>query len=423
MDSTLLTKLQVLTRQIEFKLDWGDRRSWTNKDFSTLSQSIFNKTGKQISVTTLKRLWGRAQLNAKPSQATLDILAEFANYEDWRSFEKQFSSKSAQNATSAKNYFAVLGSTAILILIGLGMLGIFSFQKQEVNPISVEGSLAKPETIRFEHEKITVGYPNTVYFRYDIGNLSYDSIQIQQSWDKGRRITLEKPKGLASSTYYTAGYYSTKLLVNDQVIKEKDLYIPTQGWQALIGGNVPQLIYPKPEQLQQNESISLDQAVLEEMNQYAGSSLWLSNLLPDPNINSSQLDMETEFRMTATEKSICQNMWIVVTGSKDVFRFQLSIPGCVGDLMFFLNMDMVSGKSKDLSAFGVKPSEWTNFKLKVRDQQLIASLNEEPVFAHELSDDIGRIGGVQFIFEGIGEVRTLIMKDKKQSIDLIAAPL
>jgi len=423
MNSTLLTKLQVLTKQIEFKLDWGDRQTWTNKDFTTLSEHIFSKTGKQISVTTLKRLWGRAQLIAKPSQATLDILAEFANYEDWRSFEKQFPLKTTLKPTSAKNYFAVLGSTAILILIGLGMLGIFSFQKQEVPPVSVEGSMAKPETIRFEHEKITVGYPNTVYFRYDIGNLSYDSIQIQQSWDKGRRITLEKPKGLASSTYYMAGYYATKLLVNDQVIVEKDLYIPTQGWQALIGGNMPQLIYPKPEQLYQNESISLDQAVLQEMNQYPGSSLWLSNLLPTPSINSSQLDLETEFRMTATEKSICQNMWIVVTGSKDVFRFQLSIPGCVGDLMFFLNMDMVSGKSKDLSAFGVTPSEWTNFKLKVRDQQLIASVNEDPVFAHELSGDIGKVGGVQFIFEGIGEVRTLSMKDKKQSLNLITAPL
>ena len=123
--------------------------------------------------------------------------------------------------------------------------------------------------------------------------------------------------------------------------------------------------------------------------------------------------------MTATEKSICQNMWIVVTGSKDVFRFQLSIPGCVGDLMFFLNMDMVSGRDKDLSAFGISPNEWTNFKLKVRDLQLIASINDEPVFAHELSDDIGMIGGVQYIFEGLGEIRQLKLNDKAQTIDLL----
>lgn len=421
MNSTLLAKLSALTRQIEANLEWGDRQSWTNKDFTTLSESIFQKTGKQISVTTLKRIWGRAQLVATPSQATLDILAEFAGFEDWRSFDKAFNRPEPKAKLEPR--YALVGGVSFLALAVLVMLGISSFQSQEETPVHLEGSMAEPEVIQFEHEKIAVGYPNTVYFRYNVGDTPYDSIQIQQSWDKGRRITLDKPKGLASSTYYAAGYYSTKLLVNNEILVEKDLYIPTQGWQAMIGGNVPQLIYPQQEQYRHGESIGLAPSILSEMNQHPGSSLWLSNLLPTPSINSTQLDLETEFRMTATEKSICQNIWIVVTGSKDVFRFQLSIPGCVGDLMFFLNMDMISGRNKDLSAFGINPDEWTNFKLKVRDLQLIASINGEPVFAHELSDDIGAIGGVQYIFEGLGEIRMLEMKDKTQSIDLIESPL
>lgn len=421
MNSTLLAKLAALTRQIEENLAWGDRQSWTNKDFTTLSESIFQKTGKQISVTTLKRIWGRAQLVATPSQATLDIMAEFAGFEDWRSFERSFSLPQPQG--KRQHRFALVGGVTFLALLILVMLGISSFQSQKENPALLEGRMAEPEAIQFEHEKIAVGYPNTVYFRYNIGDTPYDSIQIQQSWDKGRRITLDKPKGLTSSTYYAAGYYSTKLLVNDRILAEKDLYIPTQGWQALIRGSVPQLIYPKPEQYQHGESITLERSILSEMNQHPGSSLWLSNLLPNPTINSTQLDLETEFRMTVTEKSICQNVWLVVTGSKDVFRFQLSIPGCVGDLMFFLNMEMVSGRDKDLSAFGIQPDEWTNFKLKVRDLQLIASINDEPVFAHELSNDIGQIGGVQYIFEGLGEIRVLELKDKTQHLNLLELPL
>ncbi len=421
MNSTLLAKLSALTRQIEQDLDWGDRQTWTNKDFATLSECIFEKTGKQISITTLKRIWGRAQLVATPSQVTLDIMAEFAGFKNWRSFDKTFTIPASK--TSLQPRYALIGGVSFLALAVLVMLGISSFQSQEETPVHLEGSMAEPEAIQFEHEKIAVGYPNTVYFRYNVGDTPYDSIQIQQSWDKSKRITLDKPKGLASSTYYAAGYYSTKLLVNNRILVEKDLYIPTQGWQAMIGGNVPQLIYPKPEQYLHGETITLDRAVLSEMNQYPQSSLWLSNLLPTPSVNSTQLDLETEFRMTPTEKSICQNMWMVVTGSKDVFRFQLSIPGCVGDLMFFLNMDMVSGRNKDLSAFGIRPDEWTNFKLKVRDLQLIASINDEPVFAHELSDDIGRIGGVQYIFEGLGEIRMLEIQDKTQSIDLLDSPL
>lgn len=420
MNSDLLAKLRLLTENIEAQLDWGDSQSWTNKDFAHLSESMFSKTGKQISVTTLKRLWGRAQLIANPSQATLDILAEFADFSDWRSFEKKHRAPPSTSPPKRQNALTLVGSIAIVGVLLFIILGISAFPSQKREAEMATTSIPQDqEAILFEHEKITVGYPNTVIFRYDIGQLPYDSIQIQQSWDTSRRLTVEKPKGLVTSTYYAAGYYSSKLVVNEQIVAQKDLYIPTDGWQALIGGNIPQLIYPKAGQIMQEESVFLDQAVLDEMNEYTGAYLWLTNLLPKPRIHSTQLDLETEFRMRPTEKSICQNIWIVVTGSKDVFRFQFSIPGCVGDLNFFLNMDRISGRNRDLSAFGIAPTDWNNFKVKVRDNQLIASINDEPIFAHQLQDDIGQIGGVQYAFEGLGEIRLLEIKDKKQVLNFL----
>ena len=87
--------------------------------------------------------------------------------------------------------------------------------------------------------------------------------------------------------------------------------------------------------------------------------------------------------------------------------------------MFFLSMDMISGKNHDLSAFGVAPNDWTNFKVKNRHNQIFVSINDEPVFAHELPSSIGPVGGIQFIFEGLGEVDILKMVDKDETIDLI----
>lgn len=66
MKKDVFSKLQQLTTLIEAQLEWGKAESWTNKDFETLSEQIFVQTDKQISVTTLKRLWGRA-LNLKIS--------------------------------------------------------------------------------------------------------------------------------------------------------------------------------------------------------------------------------------------------------------------------------------------------------------------------------------------------------------------
>lgn len=421
MKKAAFNKLQQLTTLIEAQLEWGKGESWTNKDFETLSERIFTQTDKQISVTTLKRLWGRAKLIANPSIPTLDILAEFAGFEDWRSFLKQTTDHTAR-ASTKKNHTSVSmwGMFGLLVVI-IGTISTLLLQastvKKETSPVLSE---TEKENITFDFEKVTVGYPNTVIFRYDISDIPYDSIAIQQSWDQGKRIKLDKAKGLATTTYYYPGYYATKLIINNEVIQEKDLYIPTDGWQSFVGGNVPQLIYVKPDQLIQDASIQIHKDILVEMNRHSPTHLWLSNLLPQPSINGDHFDIETNFRLVQpTEKSICQNMWVVITGAKEVLRFQLSAPGCVGDLMFFLSMDMVSGKDHDLSAFGVQPDEWTNFKVKNRHNQLFVSINDEPVFAYELPDGIGEVGGVQFIFEGLGEIDVLKMGDKDETINLI----
>lgn len=421
MKKDVFSKLQQLTTLIEIQLEWGKAESWTNKDFETLSEQIFVQTDKQISVTTLKRLWGRAKLIANPSIPTLDILAEFAGFEDWRSFLKQLNAKSARPSSKTANTSVSMWGMFGLLVVVIGAVGTLLLQQDKPQKESSPTlSDSAKEAITFDFEKVTVGYPNTVIFRYDIGDIPYDSLAIQQSWDQGKRIKLDQAKGLATTTYYYPGYYATKLIINDEVIQEKDLYIPTDGWQSFVGGNVAQLIYVKPDQLIQARSIRIHSDVLAEMNRHSPTHLWLSNLLPEPSINGDHFDIETNFRLVQpTEKSICQNMWVVITGAKEVLRFQLSTPGCVGDLMFFLSMDMISGKDHDLSAFGVAPNDWTNFKVKNRHNQIFVSINDEPVFAHELPDGIGSVGGIQFIFEGLGEVDVLKMTDKDETIDLI----
>ena len=89
--------LRQLVQQVEAQLAWGEGSTWTNKDFQELSERIFVHTRQQLSVTTLKRVWGRAERIANPSGATLDILAEFAGYDSWRAFRQQQSLMLPQN--------------------------------------------------------------------------------------------------------------------------------------------------------------------------------------------------------------------------------------------------------------------------------------------------------------------------------------
>lgn len=58
----------------------------TPGDFSSLSIAVFRVTGKQISISTLKRLWKYVPSSHQPSLSTLNILANFAGTTSWNAF-------------------------------------------------------------------------------------------------------------------------------------------------------------------------------------------------------------------------------------------------------------------------------------------------------------------------------------------------
>ena len=73
---------------IENQLGWGSSDSWSMQEFEVLSDRITEKTGIYLSVTTLKRLWGKVKYESKPTITTLNALAKFLDFESWRDFRK-----------------------------------------------------------------------------------------------------------------------------------------------------------------------------------------------------------------------------------------------------------------------------------------------------------------------------------------------
>ena len=83
-------------KAIESKLNWGDSADWHNDVFIELSELIHTKTKVLLSPTTLKRVWGRVQYTSSPSISTLNALAQFLEFENWRDFQVS----SENNSTS-----------------------------------------------------------------------------------------------------------------------------------------------------------------------------------------------------------------------------------------------------------------------------------------------------------------------------------
>jgi hypothetical protein len=62
----------------------------TPKDFERLANHIYSRTGKMLSVSTLKRFWGYVDKERTETRtvriSTLDILSEYIGYQNWALF-------------------------------------------------------------------------------------------------------------------------------------------------------------------------------------------------------------------------------------------------------------------------------------------------------------------------------------------------
>lgn len=155
-----MPELAYLLTEVENK--YG-RRIATTTDFESLSFVIEHQTGEQISSSTLKRLWGYVSLNPTPRIATLDILARFVGYKNFKAFcEGLMESKAFVSTFFTSRYQTVAElATGVDVTIGwapnrlvrLNYLGDFQFEV-----LSSENSQLMPGD-RFEMSEIIIGYP------------------------------------------------------------------------------------------------------------------------------------------------------------------------------------------------------------------------------------------------------------------------
>ncbi|MEL7529680.1 MAG: hypothetical protein AAFN10_00145, partial [Bacteroidota bacterium] len=245
--------IEQLVAQINATLNWGAVDSWTNKDFERLSEQIWAKTHKRLSVTTLKRLWGRAERVSQPSQTTLDIMAEFAGFKSWRDFTQQQEEAKSTDESQANilparfSHFALLG-----LLVAVIGVAYFLWDRQ-----SAVVSAPQAEGFFFQKTVVADEIPNSVVFAYDASMAAPEAvIEIQQDWDMRKRIPLYREDSIATCIYYRPGYFKAKLVVDSQIVAEEDVLIRTQNWLGVVEQD-PIPIYLPNEVVNQGTDIAI----------------------------------------------------------------------------------------------------------------------------------------------------------------------
>lgn len=396
--------VQKCLKEIEGKLNWGSSSNWHNDVFSELSEVIHSKTGVLLSVTTLKRVWGKVNYSSAPSISTLNALSQFIDYKNWRDFKNNNQRKPFFNTNKivTKNFRIIFTSSVIMTFL---FITIYSMRVgNSVDNIDYS-------KIKFTSKPLTNSIPNSVVFDFDIQTIESNDILIQQFWDPTKTIKIDRNQKQATGIYYYPGYFRAKLVVNQKIRKENDLFIKSNNWLGTVDYEpIPK--YLTTEKIV-NEKLSLPKEIFEEVitnEKPVNTTFHFVDDLGD--LSGDNFQLKASIKNTYTEKwGVCQRTTIIIVGTKSAILLPLSIKGCVSDLGVMLSDNFLSGSKNDLSALGADLSVFRKIKIQNTSKEVSLFIDDKKVYTNSYTNSLGKVTGIRFKFLGAGEVKDISLQD------------
>ena len=398
--------IQQLVEQIEAQLGWGGGAQWSNRDFEKLSERILSETKKRLSVTTLKRVWGRAERVANPSSATLDILAEFCGYTNWRDFanNEPVTQPKSEAAPKKRNSNLriplVLGATVVLV----ALLAFYW-------PSPSKGDVKTPldsTAFSFVPNVLSHDLPNSVVFEYDASAApDWAKIEIQQDWDSNKRMTISPKDSVATSIYYHPGFFKSKLVVDGSVVKEEDVFIKTMDWLGMIErDSLP--IYLDAQDIRTEDHLAIIAETIASYNldprtSKVEASLYLVQDFGE--LYTDDFDLSLRIRNTFENgQTGCQWVKLMVLYDGGAIGIPLGKKGCAANMDIIAFGEYKSGKNTDLSRLGVDFIDDVSLQCSSQNGTFSILVDDDVAYTMLVPKEASRIIGLSIHFEGAGEV-------------------
>jgi hypothetical protein len=413
-----LSAIKQLLKIIEQQLDWGDAADWQSKDFENLNLLILAKTKVSLSASTLRRVWGRVEYNHLPSTTTLDTLAQFAGFENWRTFTRQHKpqeipvkdSPNIPAPSKEKTGWRLKAALIIIAIIATTLIAMYI--KKEPAPVA-------PGSYTFSYKPVTRDIPNSVIFSYNAKAAPTDSIFIQQSWDPQTRTLVDKNLHQHTSVYYRPGSYHAKLVVNKQIVKELPLLIATNGWLGLIAHR-PMPVYLNKSEYINQDVMGLPVATILKKN---------IELEPQPpivefyNVGNFEPVPLNDFSFSVELKNgyyegaaTCRFMEVALITNQVPVIIPLSAKGCVSELNLLDGQNMVSGKKTDFSGFGTDLSGWVKVTCRSTSSKIQYYVNDKLAYESAMPAKKMKIVGIGYSFQGTGSVKKIELRSANKVV-------
>jgi hypothetical protein len=391
--------------QIETLFDRGASDNWTTYDFEKLSEAIFDRTQVRLSVTTLKRIWGKLKYDSAPTLTTLNTLAQFAGFIDWRDFKQNEDRHTEDPEASTvtpprpKRKLKRLGITlagALVLIAGMYFLFLAAHKQRQYDPSQFEFSTNK---------MISEGVPNSVIFHYT-AKVKPDSLFIVQTWDIRRKTLVSPDKHEHSAIYYYPGFFRTKLIADGQVMKKHDVWITSNGWLCLLEEE-PIPIYFKKEQCQKNGIVEINDSLLTPYKHSATPPrVRFFNQRDLGDLMNDNFTFETMVKNDFDDGSnACHYAQVLIQCKNDIIFIPLAAKSCVGNLNFYFCGAGAESKFADLSGFGCDLTQWTSLRVETVNKTASIYVNNKKAYTVTFPNEPTGIVGVQYRFNGAAAVK------------------
>lgn len=386
---------------LEKKYQWGSAENWSNYYFSQVSNDIQKKTGKNISRTTLERIFGKRKTSGKtyiPHSYTRNILAEFIDLKNWEEFENSFQKENIE-ITEENNESINKSQPIIYILSALVLIVLTLF-------FILPRHFFKEKIIFICNDTVHT-IPFTVVFNYDISSVRDSVFMINYT---GSKNYLPKDKKVISEYFYNAGYFPIRLIKGKDTIACINIHVLSDNWQC--GYN--------PKNIKESFIFFLNNDIAKKDGQLYVSPKDLADNFIHPGefywtefrkVDTFRLSGDNMiFRTTFKNNHLiggrgCNNVWITLLCQNNEHSIHFVDKGCYRWSWFQLGEKKYNGQFDDLSMFEQNIHDWIDVELKIKNKQVTISAGKDTIFKDTYKTSVGELKGIIYKFYGCGVLK------------------
>ncbi|MCC5928065.1 MAG: hypothetical protein JJU28_02365 [Cyclobacteriaceae bacterium] len=374
---------------------------WTGQRFTDLSEKIAEETGKHISDSTLKRIFGKKKTaqDYTPQVYTKDALANFIGFKNWEDFASDTESSPVLHPGWSPNHFKILGFV-LLVIVTIIAIWYFIPDKQ------VE--------ILCSNDRQQVPY--TAVFLYEIpaGDDSY-SLEIMP----GQAIRLHPDKDRVTEFIKSAGYQPASLYKKEKLISQIYIHSLSSTWQAGYSKNDFAETYT-PFEIQdlhmQDTSVFLDITNPKISTQLPEEPFFMDYRLSDTfNIDLQNLSLQVDLLNNASlGGKVCYDKEILIVSDTGTISLRFLQPGCYRYAKIVLGKQELTGRYDDLTAFAVNSGDWGSVQIQSLNHQVMVSYNGNVILETGCEDCRGSIKAITIRFYGNGAFRNFQLREAEK---------